>query len=45
MAGNSGWKFLLRPDVANVLDEDPTESMLEILGKNNPEKLAEIKAS
>lgn len=43
MAGNSGWKFLLRPDLTNVLDEDPTESILEILGKNNPEKLAETK--
>ncbi|WP_019866552.1 P-loop NTPase family protein [Methylovulum miyakonense] len=43
MAGNSGWKFLLRPDLTNVLDEDPTESILEMLGKNNPEKLAETK--
>ncbi|WP_027156743.1 P-loop NTPase family protein [Methylobacter luteus] len=43
MAGNSGWKFLLRPDLTNVLDEDPTESLLEMLGKNNPEKLAKIK--
>jgi len=43
MAGNSGWKFLLRPDVANVFDEDPTESMLEILGKNNLDKQNEIR--
>lgn len=43
IAGNSGWKFLLRPDVSNVLDEDPTESLLEMLGKNNPEKLAKHK--
>lgn len=39
IAGNSGWKFLLKPDIANVLDEDPTESILEMFGKNNPEKL------
>jgi hypothetical protein len=43
IGGNSGWKFLLRPDVANIMDEDPTESLLEMFGKNNPEKLAETK--
>lgn len=43
MAGNGGWKFLLRPDLTNVLDEDPTESLHEMMGRNNPEKLAEIR--
>ncbi len=42
IAGNSGWKFLLKPDVANVLDEDSTKGILETWGQNNPDKLNQI---
>ena len=38
MAG-SGWGFVLGPDIANVSEEDVSKSILELIGKNNPDKL------
>ena len=43
LAGNDGWQFLLLPDIGRVLEHDPADELISLLGKENPTAVSRAK--
>ena len=38
IAGNDGWAFMLLPDIGGIMETDPAEDLINILGRSNSVK-------